>query len=101
MALLLRSKVAIAISIVGFIINAYPIVSMLLKPAWKASDGKGQELSILNFNTEFQHNDHYDLFFNLIHASAPDVVALVEVNRKWTSAIEPAMRVYPYREDVP
>ncbi|MBS1956094.1 MAG: endonuclease/exonuclease/phosphatase family protein [Cyanobacteria bacterium SZAS-4] len=96
-ALLLRSKIAIVVSVLGFLVNIFPIVPMYPKPASEAT-GASQSLSILNFNTEFQHNDHYELFFDLIHSRAPDVVALVEVNKKWINAIEPAMKVYPYRE---
>jgi endonuclease/exonuclease/phosphatase (EEP) superfamily protein YafD len=84
---------------VGLTINGYPIVSMLQKPACNA-DPSARTLSILNFNTEYQHNDHYELFLDLIHSRAPDVVALVEVNKKWIDAIEPAMSVYPYRKIV-
>ncbi len=98
-ALLLRSKVAIAISIVGLFINTAPIVSMFSKPALQAA-GATHAFSVLNFNTEYQHNDHYELFFDFIRTQAPDVVALVEVNKKWIDAIEPVMRVYPYRKIV-
>jgi endonuclease/exonuclease/phosphatase (EEP) superfamily protein YafD len=100
MSLLLRSKVAIAISLIGFFINGYPIASMLQTTPCPKSRASHRSLSILNFNTESQHNDHYDLLLNLIHLHAPDVVVLVEVNQKWIDAIEPATKAYPYKNIV-
>lgn len=96
-SLLLRSRIAIAISLVGFIVNACPIVSMFSKPASEAVS-TSRPFSVLNFNTEYQHNDGYELFLDLVRSRAPDVVALVEVNKAWIKAIEPAMSVYPYSE---
>ena len=91
---LLRSRIGTVIVLVGILANAFPIVSLYL-PAQCISREKSQTISILNFNTEFQHNNRYDLLQNLLVARNPDVLVLVEVNKKWINGIEPTTRRYP------
>ena len=93
--LLVRSHTGIAIVLVGSLVNAAPIIMMYQdRQQIPANDGK--VISILNFNSEFQHNDQVEQFEDLVSKREPDVVALVEVDKKWIDAIEPTMRRYPY-----
>jgi len=93
--LLLRSKIGAAIVLVGAIVSAVPVVGMYIKDGCTA-DKEAQTIGILNFNTEFQHNDRYDLLAKLVDDRNPDIFALVEINKKWIDAIEPTTRRFPY-----
>ncbi len=57
-----------------------------------------QTISILNFNSDFQQNNRYDLLQKLVTERNPDIIALVEINKKWIDAIEPTTRRYPYNK---
>jgi endonuclease/exonuclease/phosphatase (EEP) superfamily protein YafD len=85
--------------LIGLLINTVPLASMYLKQTC-AENKATQSITILNFNTEFQHNDRYDLLQNLVNERIPDVIALVEVDKKWINGIEPATRRYPYNKVV-
>ncbi len=53
----------------------------------KKENSKNQ-ISILNFNTEFQHNDNIDSFIAYCKEKDPDIVVLTESGKKWTDAVE-------------
>jgi hypothetical protein len=72
----------------ALIIKAIPLLRML--PGRGCNDKDGRQISILKCNTEFQHNNHYELLQQLINARNPDVIALVEINQKWIDAIAPS-----------
>ncbi|MGD9681356.1 MAG: endonuclease/exonuclease/phosphatase family protein [Candidatus Obscuribacterales bacterium] len=79
-------------------VNTAPLLSMYMKGSPAPEPDKPVSLSILNFNTEFQHNDNYKPFIDLVAERNPDIIALVEVDRKWIEALEPATRAYPHRK---
>lgn len=57
-------------------------------------------LKVLNYNTEFQHNDDFRSFCELVSKEQPDVIALVEVNKKWMDALSPAAELREYKHQV-
>jgi endonuclease/exonuclease/phosphatase (EEP) superfamily protein YafD len=57
-----------------------------------------QSISILLFNTEFQHNLDYGLFDNIILQRQPDIIALVEVDQAWVDHLSEVLKSYPYRQ---
>jgi len=93
--LLLRSRVGSSIILIGAIISAVPIFSMYMKGDCSSAK-ESQIIGVLNFNTEFQHNDRYDLLAKLVNERDPDIFALVEINQKWIDAIEPTTRRFPH-----
>lgn len=95
----LRSKVGIAITLIGIVINAYPIASMYARDK-QLTEQDSKTISILNFNTQHQHNDRYASFEDLVTKYNPDIVTIVEINQKWVDAIEPTMKLYPYRKTI-
>lgn len=70
----------------GLVINGMPIGSLFLADQ-SPSPGERQTITILNFNSEFQHNDNYSLLEKIIDERNPDIIALVEINKKWLDAI--------------
>ncbi|MBP7860063.1 endonuclease/exonuclease/phosphatase family protein [bacterium] len=46
------------------------------------------QISILNFNTEFQHNDNINSFIAYCKEKDPDIVVLTDSGKKWTDAVE-------------
>ena len=81
-----KGRAAIALCFIGIILNGLPIATMYLARN-DIPSGQKKLLSILNYNTEFQHNDHYAQFEQLLKERNPDVLTLVEVNQKWIDAI--------------
>ncbi|MDX2105848.1 MAG: hypothetical protein SFY67_05545 [Candidatus Melainabacteria bacterium] len=47
-----------------------------------------QQISILNFNTEYQHNNKIESFIAYCKKMDPDVVVLTEADEKWTRSME-------------
>ncbi len=87
-----------SLSFVFLLITAFPVLTLCVPRTCPAEE---QELiSILNFNTEFQHNDHYDLFDQVVIKRQPDVIALVEINKKWIDNIEKTTKPYVYNKIV-
>jgi endonuclease/exonuclease/phosphatase (EEP) superfamily protein YafD len=81
----------------GTALMALPVL-LMFRPTACSSPPPEQEISILNFNTEFQHNDHYNLLAELVKQRKPDVIALVEVNQKWLDELSETLRPYQYRQ---
>lgn len=92
-----RSRFLAAVLAVCLLITSIPIAGMFLRPHCQLR-ADNQTIRILDFNTECQINNRYDLFIALVARTQPDFIALVEVNKKWIDAIETATRPYPYRE---
>ncbi len=46
------------------------------------------EIKILNFNTEFQHNNNIDSFIAYCKEKDPDIVVLTESGKEWADAVE-------------
>ena len=55
---------------------------------------------VLSLNV-LQTNDQYDRTAALIRREAPDIVLLMETNRRWIEALEPVLSTYGYRLDMP
>jgi endonuclease/exonuclease/phosphatase (EEP) superfamily protein YafD len=96
---LMRVRIAFIGCLLAFLLNGIPIALMTI-PLTNDSIGKTQSISILNFNTEFQHNSSYKLFEEVIASRRPDVVALVEVDQNWIDAIGVSTKPYPYSKIV-
>ncbi len=55
----------------------------------KSSEIQGlKTISIVNFNTEFQHNDNISGFIQYCKEKKPDIVVLTESRKKWVDAME-------------
>lgn len=95
--LILKCRIGVAIVSLAILLNAAPVLTMCLREERLA--GKYQKpLTILNFNTEFQHNERFDLFNSLVMQRDPDIVVLVEVDQKWIDSTETVMRKYVYKQ---
>lgn len=97
--LFLRSPIGLVIIITAMVANAIPIFSLFAKAPCQ-SKGERQFVSVLNFNTEFQHNDEYRLVESLLQERKPDIIAFVEINKTWVDAIGPFTKNYPYKKMV-
>lgn len=97
--LFLRSPIGLVIILTAMVANAMPIFSLFARPECK-SKGERQSISILNFNTEFQHNDEYRLLESLLQERKPDIIAFVEINKTWADAVAPFTKSYPYKKYV-
>lgn len=97
--LFLRSPIGLVIIITAMVANAIPIFSLFAKAPCQ-SKGERQFVSVLNFNTEFQHNDEYRLLESLLRERKPDIIAFVEINKTWVDAVGPSTKMYPYRKMV-
>ena len=95
----LRARIGAMLCLTAFVLNGFPIALMLL-PRDSSASNKSESLSILTFNTEFQHNDNYALFEQLVRERKPDIIAIVEVDQKWIDAIDPTTKSYPFKKIV-
>lgn len=66
----------------------------------RVSGGKPKVISLLNYNTEFQHNNNYKSFEALLRQHQPDLLVLTEVDSTWLTAISDATKVFPYSKTV-
>lgn len=83
----------------GLIANSIPIADLYLSLK-DVESPRSTTISILNVNTEYQHNDRYDLLEQLIQKRNPDVLAIIEANKKWIDAIKPTTNRYKYQKVV-
>lgn len=81
----------------GLLANSIPIADLYFSSKHE-EDARSTKISILNVNTEYQHNDRSDLLERLIKTRDPDVVAIVEANEKWINAIKPTTNRYKYQK---
>lgn len=96
---LMRVRFGLVLGTVVFVLNALPIAAMRT-PAPGVHIEKPVEIAILSFNTEFQHNNSYGLFDELVAKRRPDLIALVEVDQKWIDSIGASTKSYPYSKTV-
>ncbi len=96
----LKFRLGTAVLVLFLVLNGFPIVKMYVPLPSSANDVTAPHLTILNFNTEFQHNNRYDLFNRLVQDQQPDLITLVEVDNKWISALSETLKRYPYRKIV-
>lgn len=95
----LRLPILTAVVAMGLILNTVPIAELYFVPN-RHESARTQKLSILNVNTEYQHNDRSELLQKLIEDRDPDVLAVVEANKKWIDAIKPETKRYPFQKVV-
>lgn len=100
----LRAFHALTLSFVLLVFTAFPAAVMFIpnscSPTSESSSTAETQLRVLNFNTEFQHNDNYKSFDEIVSANKPDVIAIVEINQTWMDAISPTLKPYPFRKFV-
>lgn len=69
------------------------------KPDGGRTDGTG-ELRVVISNVEME-NDQYDRWMEVMRSADPDLLIVLEPDRKWAEAIEPLTSSYPERISVP
>lgn len=94
-----RARIVAAILCGCLLVTAIPVVRMMPHPDCQLPIDR-QNISILNFNTEFLYNNRYDLVEQLIEQRHPDIIALVEINKKWIDCIQKALKPYRYSKVV-
>lgn len=72
----------------------------LLPSTALSTRGKPRLISLLNYNTEFQHNNDYKSFELLLRQYQPDLLVLTEVDAAWLAAISDSTKVFPYSKTV-
>ncbi len=82
-----------AVLALGLVIVSFRPLLLFVPPPGIVLPGL-QEISILNFNTEYQHNENFEGFIKLIDSLHPDIITLVEVNQKWLDALQPSLKGY-------
>lgn len=97
----LRAYKSLAVAALALIVAGAPVATMFIpRSAGVHDDPVMQPVSIMNFNTEFQHNDDYQKFADLLESNKPDVLALVETDQKWVSGLSESLARYPYQQVV-
>jgi len=81
----------------GTALVALPVVTMYV-PRQCPPNHAEQVITLLNFNTEFQHNDQMGPFKEIVEKDKPDIIALVEVNQKWLDGLNDTLQPYPYNK---
>jgi endonuclease/exonuclease/phosphatase (EEP) superfamily protein YafD len=95
----LRETRSILLSLLAFAINLVPVSTMFMARTPAPSD-KVHNVSILNFNTQFPHNDQVPLLESLVETTNPDVITLVEVNQGWADGMKKLDSAYPFQKVV-
>lgn len=95
-----RSKFIIALGIACGVITLFPVLYLFLPNGSPPLDRVAEEFSILEYNTEFQHNIDFDAFRQLVSQTNPDVIVLVEVDHMWQYGLQPLSRDYRYNRFV-
>lgn len=96
LTLLLRHyRCGAALSLVLILIGLRPLVMWIPSPSARVATL--QQVRLLNFNTEFQHNDNRASFARVIHDSGPDLIAISEVDQKWLDGLKGELKDYPSR----
>ncbi len=100
----LRASRSFVISLMLLILISMPVALMFIPDGCSTANVSSQftedRIRVLNFNTEFQHNDNYKLFDEIVRTREPDVVAIVEINKKWVDALSNTLKPYPYKKFV-
>ncbi|MBU6455880.1 MAG: hypothetical protein KGS72_29180, partial [Cyanobacteria bacterium REEB67] len=74
LSLVVKEPKSILLSLLAFAINATPIAPLLAASA--PPPDRAHNISVLNFNTQFPHNDKVSLLETLINDKDPDVITL-------------------------
>ncbi len=96
-AVLLRSRRAAALGALAVIANGAAMQPLFV--AGPPPEGE-HRLTVLLVNVE-RENGHFDAIARLIDAQHPDLVALVEPDQRWLSALDAALSGLPYRVQAP
>lgn len=73
------------------------------QPGSKAGGGGNTiptTFSLLNFNTECQRNQRFDLFRSLVEKEKPDVMVFVEIDKAWLEQLQSMNSEYPHQQSV-
>lgn len=97
---IIKAKKTFAIALFAVLLDGLPIVQLYL-PSQPMAGALSRVFTLLNYNTEFQHNDRPDLFGRLIADRKPDVVAMVEINDDWFRNALPFLQSYKYHRFEP
>lgn len=73
---------------------ATPVVQLWIPSAPRGP--RGETLKVLSLNVSFYDRNHQDVI-DLIRASRPDVIGLVEVSDRWVTELEALDPDYPHR----
>lgn len=80
--------------------NLLPLGLLMIPPHHSVKHdemiSKSDTVKILDFNTEFQHNENWKEFAELVSQFQPDLVILIETDQKWISNLAPTLKAYPY-----
>lgn len=97
----LRAYKSLAVAALVLIAAVTPVATMFIPLSSGLNDENAmQTISIMNFNTEFQHNDDYHKFADLLEINKPDVLALVETDQKWVNGLSESLARYAYQQVV-
>ena len=100
----LRALRAVAVCLILLILTTIPVAVMFIPNKCSATENSSasteNRISVLTFNTEFQHNDNYKSFDEIVTASKADVIAIVEINQTWVDALAATLKPYPFRKFV-
>jgi len=95
----LRLRGYFDIAAISTLLNALPVVaSLTARPGTETRDGIPIRVLVLNVHTE---NSSFEQVRRLIAAERPDVIGLVEVDRRWIDALAPALTSYSGRIEEP
>lgn len=97
--LVLHNKKWLMISILGLLLNAFPVASLYL-PAQTTSKENTQIISLLLSNV-LSSNHRYDLLLNEIETKKPDFIIVLELSPQWANALKPIEEHYPHNKIIP
>lgn len=97
---IIKAKKSFAISLLAMLIDGLPVAQLYL-PALPIAGAPSRVLTLLNYNTEFQHNIRHDLLGRLIADRKPVVVAMVEINDDWFRSALPFLQEFKYHNFEP
>lgn len=97
--LVLWNKKWLIVSIVGLLLNVFPVVSLYF-PAETKSKENAHTLSVLLSNV-LSSNHRYYLLLNEIETIKPDFVIVLELSPQWAGALKPIESDYPYNKVIP
>ncbi len=90
----LRSKNALIITALCFLLNVFPILAFYV--AGESPPEPQSSLLLFSANVSKENTEH-DKLLSAIRETEPDVVLLLEVDTVWVEAISPLMSVYPHQ----
>lgn len=89
----------ISLIYLGWIVFPYSIFSKKMVE-WDKSENPNHKIKLLTANV-YQYNDRYTQTLHCIFKTNPDVVFLLETNKKWKKAVQSLKEKYPYFIEIP